>query len=83
MNPPLSSPLHPRSATNYLLGLTPIGLPAFVCGTIGGMAMWAVLYASLGGASRSLLEGGADLELLLAGECRGDEGGCWPCGCGG
>ena len=60
------TPVVPYSATNYLLGLTPVQLPAFVLGTVGGMSVWSVLYASLGGASRSLLEGGADLELLLA-----------------
>jgi hypothetical protein len=36
-------------------------------GTVTGMSMWSILYASLGGASRSLLEGGADLEVLLEG----------------
>jgi hypothetical protein len=37
-------------------------------GTVTGMSVWSILYASLGGASRSLLEGGADLEVLLEGE---------------
>jgi hypothetical protein len=36
-------------------------------GTVTGMSVWSILYASLGGASRSLLEGGADLEVLLEG----------------
>lgn len=60
------TPVVPYSATNYLLGLTPVQVPAFFLGTVAGMSVWSVLYASLGGASRSLLEGGADLELLLA-----------------
>jgi hypothetical protein len=71
---PLASPPH-RSATNYLLGLTPVQLPAFVLGTFAGMSVWSVLYASLGGASRALLEGGADLELLLTGGATGRTGG--------
>lgn len=66
--PPLSNHLLHCSATNYLLGLTPIQPLAFLLGTVTGMSIWSVLYASLGGASRSLLEGGADLELLLVGE---------------
>jgi hypothetical protein len=37
-------------------------------GTVSGMTVWSILYASLGGASRSLLEGGADLEVLLEGK---------------
>ncbi|KAI8465569.1 MAG: snare associated Golgi protein-domain-containing protein [Monoraphidium minutum] len=59
------TPVVPYSATNYLLGLTPVQAPAFLIGTLAGMSVWAVLYASLGGASRALLDGGADLELLL------------------
>lgn len=57
----------PFSASNYLLGLTPVQLPAFLGGTLGGMAVWSVLYASLGGASRKLLDNGADIGSLLTG----------------
>jgi hypothetical protein len=57
-----------RSASNYLLGLTPIQLGPLVLGTVAGMSVWSILYASLGGASKALLEGGADLDVLLAGE---------------
>lgn len=43
-------------------------LGPLVVGTVAGMSVWSILYASLGGASRSLLESGADLDVLLAGE---------------
>lgn len=56
------------SASNYLLGLTPVQLGPLVVGTVAGMSVWSILYASLGGASKALLEGGADLDVLLAGE---------------
>jgi len=60
------TPVVPFSASNYLLGLTPVQLPAFLGGTVGGMTVWSVLYASLGGASRKLLDNGADIGSLLA-----------------
>jgi hypothetical protein len=56
------------SASNYLLGLTPVELGPLVIGTVAGMSVWSILYASLGGASKALLESGADLDVLLAGE---------------
>lgn len=37
-------------------------------GTVAGMSVWSILYASLGGASRQLLDGGAELDVLLEGE---------------
>lgn len=42
-------------------------LPAFIGGTVSGMAVWSVLYASLGGAGRGLLESGGDLGEVFAG----------------
>ncbi|MEW5313916.1 MAG: hypothetical protein WDW38_005448 [Sanguina aurantia] len=59
------SPPSSRSASNYLLGLTPVQVPAFMLGTLAGMTPWSIAYASLGGASRSLLDGGMDLGTLL------------------
>ena len=56
------------SASNYLLGMTPLELPAFMTGTVAGMSVWGLVYASLGGASRSLLKSGMDLEELIGGE---------------
>jgi len=46
-----------------------VQLPAFLGGTLGGMTVWSVLYASLGGASRKLLDNGADIGSLLTGGC--------------
>lgn len=64
------TPVVPFSASNYVLGLTPISLPAFLGGTVAGMSVWAVLYASLGGASRALLDRGIALDVLMAGGWR-------------
>lgn len=61
------TPVVPFSASNYLLGLTPVQVPAFMLGTLAGMTPWSIAYASLGGASRSLLDGGMDLGTLLTG----------------
>jgi hypothetical protein len=69
--PPPHPVLLPRSASNYLLGLTPVELGPLVLGTVAGMSVWSILYASLGGASKALLESGADLDVLLAGEGTG------------
>mmetsp|Transcript_18871 Transcript_18871/g.32260 ORF Transcript_18871/g.32260 Transcript_18871/m.32260 type:complete len:382 (+) Transcript_18871:79-1224(+) len=60
------TPVVPFSASNYLLGLTPLQLPALIGGTMVGMSFWSIVYASLGGASRSLLDGGADIGALLS-----------------
>lgn len=49
-----------------MLGLSPLPLPPFLAGTAAGMAFWSLFYASLGGASRSLLLRGVDPELLVA-----------------
>lgn len=48
--------------------MTPLELPAFMTGTVAGMSVWGLVYASLGGASRSLLKSGMDLEELIGGE---------------
>lgn len=60
------TPIIPFSASNYILGVTPLQYPAFVGATVTGMTVWAVLYASIGGASRSLLTRGVSLEGVLA-----------------
>jgi len=56
-----------RSASNYILGLTPLPLPAFMGGTVIGMGIWSVVYASIGGAGRSVQRSGVGLDTLLAG----------------
>ena len=42
-------------------------LPAYLGGTIIGMSGWSLLYASLGAASGTLLDGGEDLATIFAG----------------
>lgn len=59
------TPFVPFSASNYILGLSPLPLPPYVLGTTVGMAFWSCVYASLGGASRALLRKGADPDALL------------------
>lgn len=49
--------------------MTPLEVPAFMTGTVAGMTVWGVVYASLGGASRSLLKSGVDPEQLFSGQC--------------
>lgn len=60
------TPLLPYSACNYVLGLSPLPLGPYMLGTVTGMTLWSPLYASLGGASRSLLLRGADPAVLMA-----------------
>ena len=43
------------SATNYLLGATPLKFPAFLVGSLAGLTVWCSIYAALGGAGRELL----------------------------
>lgn len=61
--PPLPAPAR---ASNYVLGLSPLPLAPYLAGTAAGMAFWSLFYASLGGASRSLLRSGVDPDVLLA-----------------
>lgn len=59
------TPVVPFSASNYLLGLTPIQQQAFIGGTLVGMSFWSVLYTSLGAASRRLLDSGTDISTVF------------------
>ncbi|KAK9809356.1 hypothetical protein WJX73_008451 [Symbiochloris irregularis] len=62
------TPIIPFSASNYLLGFTPLGYVPYMTGTLAGMTVWSTVYASLGGASRVLLqEHQTSLESVLAG----------------
>ncbi|KAK9868933.1 hypothetical protein WJX84_000723 [Apatococcus fuscideae] len=60
------TPVVPFSASNYLLGLTPVELAPFAAGTLSGMAVWCSVYGTLGGAGRSLLRKGTSLDALLS-----------------
>lgn len=60
------TPVVPFSASNYLLGLTPVQPAAFIAGTLAGMSAWSIVYASLGAASRKLLDRGVDLGKVLS-----------------
>lgn len=59
------TPIVPFSASNYILGLSPLPIIPYLGGTMGGMAFWSAVYSSLGGASRSLLRRGVDPDVLL------------------
>ena len=59
------TPIVPFSASNYVLGLSPLPLAPYLTGTFIGMSFWSVVYASLGGASRVLLSKGVDPDVLL------------------
>mmetsp|Transcript_35354 Transcript_35354/g.100086 ORF Transcript_35354/g.100086 Transcript_35354/m.100086 type:complete len:310 (+) Transcript_35354:789-1718(+) len=60
------TPLVPFSASNYVLGLSPLSFLPFFGGTVVGMAPWALLFASVGAAGRSLLEGGEDFGQVIS-----------------
>lgn len=59
------TPVVPFSATNYLLGATPLKFPAYLVGSLAGLTFWCSIYATLGGAGRELLKGGVSLDVLF------------------
>jgi uncharacterized membrane protein YdjX (TVP38/TMEM64 family) len=59
------TPVVPFSATNYLLGATPLKFPAYLIGSLVGLTFWSSVYAGLGGAGRELLKGGVSLDVLF------------------
>jgi uncharacterized membrane protein YdjX (TVP38/TMEM64 family) len=59
------TPVVPFSGSNYLIGLTPIRALPYLAGTVVGMAPWTALYASVGGASRRLLQRGVSVDVLM------------------
>eukprot|EP00976_Prorocentrum_cordatum_P091775 1188657-Prorocentrum_minimum.AAC.2 len=58
----------PYSVSNYILGLTELGLAPFLAGTVVGMAPWMVFYATIGSTGRAVLQSGGDLTSVLAGK---------------
>ena len=61
-----ATPVVPFSASNYVLGLSPIGFPVYITATALGGSIWASVYSSLGAASRALLARGTSLDVLVA-----------------
>ena len=53
------------SASNYLLGATPLKFSAYLGGSLVGLSFWCAIYATLGGASRGLFKSGISLDVLL------------------
>ncbi|KAL6779163.1 hypothetical protein ACKKBF_B18525 [Auxenochlorella protothecoides x Auxenochlorella symbiontica] len=60
------TPIVPFSASNYMLGLTPLPYTPYALGSAPALVFWAFFYASLGGASRSLLRRGVSPDVLFA-----------------
>eukprot|EP00798_Chlamydomonas_sp_ICE-L_P026422 gene26422-17521_t len=61
-------PTQPLSITSGLL-FGPVKVPygPYAVGTLVGLSGWCILYASLGGAGRVLLDNGSDLSTVMAG----------------
>ena len=53
------------SASNYLLGATPLKFSAYLGGSLIGLSFWCAIYATLGGASRGVFKSGISLDVLL------------------
>lgn len=60
------TPIVPFSASNYVLGLSPVLYTSYIGGTIIGMSAWSLIYASLGAGARKLLDRGVDVPTLFA-----------------
>ncbi|BDA40356.1 probable TVP38/TMEM64 family membrane protein Mb1528c [Coccomyxa sp. Obi] len=60
------TPVVPFSASSYLLGLSSLPFRPFFVGTLSAMAVWGPLYATIGGASRELLQNGGNLGEVLS-----------------
>ena len=53
------------SASNYLLGATPLKFEAYLGGSLLGLSFWCILFATLGGASREVLQSGLSPNVIL------------------
>ena len=58
-----------RSATNYLMGLSSVPFKPFLAATFVAMAIWGPLYASIGAASRGVLQSRGDVGAIFSGTC--------------
>ena len=56
------------SATNYLLGISSVPFKPFIAATFAAMAVWGPLYASIGAASRGVLNSRGDVGAVFSGE---------------
>lgn len=57
------------SATNYLMGLSSVPFKPFLAATFVAMAIWGPLYASIGAASRGVLQSRGDVGAIFSGMC--------------
>ena len=55
------------SATNYLMGLSSVPFKPFLAATFVAMAIWGPLYASIGAASRGVLQSRGDVGAIFSG----------------
>ena len=53
------------SASNYLLGATPLKFSAYLVGSLVGLSFWCTLFAAVGSAGREVFLSGASLDVLL------------------
>ena len=57
------------SATNYLMGMSSVPFKPFLAATFVAMAIWGPLYASIGAASRGVLQSRGDVRAIFSGMC--------------
>ncbi|CAL5224953.1 g7723 [Coccomyxa viridis] len=60
------TPVIPFSATNYLLGISSVPFKPFIAATFAAMAVWGPLYASIGAASRGVLNSRGDVGAVFS-----------------
>lgn len=57
--------LLPCSASNYLLGATPLKFSAYMVGSAVGLSFWCTLFAAVGSAGREVFKSGTSLDVIL------------------
>ena len=53
------------SASNYLLGATPLKFNAYLLGSLVGLSFWCTLFAAVGSAGREVFKSGTSLDVIL------------------